>query len=114
MESKKRAKLTLNLCLFQGKVVDDPVINDATDKHRCAFMKIRTLVSEFGVNGQWTTSVIIVPLIVIDQSKVAVVEKYIRKGRELLVTGYFKSWKVDGSEKHAIVVTKIDLGSKGS
>lgn len=106
----KQRELTQNLTLCQGEVVSDPTIVPMDGNQRCAFLKVRTFVDEPGLNGQWTTTVIDVPLIVLDQRKVDVTEQYVKKGKTILVRGYYKSWHDGQGHRHAMIVTKMDLG----
>jgi len=102
--------LTLNLCMHQGRAVSDPVIVPMGTTNKCAFLEIKTFVYEQNPNGQWTTNPINVPLVVLDQKKVGVVEKYVKKGKMLLVRCYYKSWHDGQTDRHGMVVTKMDLG----
>ena len=46
-----------------------------------------------------------------DPNKVAVVQKYVQDGKQLLVKTYYKSWEVNGQQNHAHVVVVLKLGS---
>lgn len=106
--------LTQNLGLYQGEVVFDPVIIQTGTDRKCAFMSLRTFINELGRNGQWTTSTIDVPLMVLDRAKVMAVERYVRKGKTLLVRCYYKAWTDEsGFDRHANVVTKMEFGPDG-
>ena len=100
--------ITQNECTFQGKVVGDPVIQN--DNY--AFMHIKTAVSELGANGQWNDIIIQIPVITMDPKKVAVIQKYVQDGRELLLMTYYKSWVNQGQQHHAFAIKKMNLGRK--
>ena len=112
-EKKEWRGLTINMGMFQGKLIEDPVIVPMANDRKCAFMKLRTFVDELSQNGQWTTNPVIIPLVVLDQKKIAVVEKYVKKERELLVNTYYKEWQNGNGTSHGMVVTLMKLGSKG-
>jgi len=100
--------LTQNECTFLGKVVGDPVIQN--DNY--AFLRIKTSVSEVGANGQWADAIIEIPCITMDPKKVAVIQKYVLDGRELLLRTYYKPWIQDGVPQHAFMIIKLSLGRK--
>jgi hypothetical protein len=100
--------ITQNECAFQGKVVGDPVI--ANDNY--AFLQLKTSVSEVGANGQWTDTIIQIPLITMDPKKVAVIQKYVQDGRELLISAFYKPWVTEGQPQHAFSIKKMTLGRK--
>lgn len=101
--------LTKNMCFFTGRVVGEPEVIDA-DGGRVAFFDFKTYVREQQGNGQWVDSEQIVPMMVLDDSKVNVVEKYVNDGKQLQLEAYYKAWEVEGDVQHALVVTKLDLG----
>lgn len=100
--------ITQNECTFQGKVIGDPVIQN--DNY--AFMQLKTSISEIGANGQWSDVIIQIPIITMDVKKVAVIEKYVKDGRTLLVRAFYKPWVSNGQAQHAFVIIKMSLGSK--
>jgi len=113
-EKKEWKGITINEAMFQGKLMEDPVIIPGANGNKCAFMKLRTFVNELAGNGQWTEAPAFIPLVVMDPRKVEVVEKYVKAQRELFVRSYFKTWPGgDGSTQHGFVVTQMKLGSKG-
>ena len=100
--------ITQNECTFQGKVIGDPVISGDT----YAFLQLKVAVSEIGANGQWTDTTIQIPIITMDARKVAVIQKYVQDGRELLLDTFYKSWVQDGAPQHAFMIKKMTLGRK--
>lgn len=100
--------LTQNECIFQGKVVGDPIIQ--SDNY--AFLKLKTSVGEMGANGQWNDVVIEIPIMTTDPKKVAVIQKYVLDGRQLLLRTYYKPWVADGQPQHVFMLIKLSLGSK--
>jgi len=113
-EKREWKGITINEAMFQGKLLEDPVIVPTAGGNKCAFMKLRTFVNELGANGQWTEAPSFIPLVVMDPRKVDVVEKYVKAQRELFVRSYFKTWPDgNGNQQHGFVVTQMKLGSKG-
>ena len=100
--------ITQNECTFQGKVVGDPVIQ--SDNY--AFMQLKTTIAEVGANGQWNDVVVQVPIMTTDPKKVAVIQKWVKDGRALLLRTYYKPWVVDGQPQHVFMIIKLSLGAK--
>ncbi|MGD9160403.1 MAG: hypothetical protein PVG39_18450 [Desulfobacteraceae bacterium] len=101
---------TRNLCLIDGKVVGDPIING----ENYAYLKIRTKVSELGANGQWADVIIDMPVVTMNPKLVATIKNYVEDGRELILNTYYKPW-VDpqGHPQHAfVIVGNMTLGRK--
>jgi hypothetical protein len=100
--------ITQNECTIQGKVINDPVIQN--DNY--AFMQIKTSISEIGANGQWVDTIVEIPVITMDPKKVDVIQKYVKEGRVLLLSTFYKSWVNNGQPQHAFIIKKLTLGSK--
>lgn len=113
-EKREWKGITINEGSYQGKIIEDPVIVATADGNKCAFMKMKTFINTLGPNGQWTDKVVVIPLVVMDQRKVEVVEKYIQQDREILARAYYDSWEDgNGNPQHGMIVTRMQLGSKG-
>lgn len=112
-EKKEWIGISVNEATFMGKVIGTPSILDNGQGGECAFINLRTVIRELGINGQWYDSEIIVPLTVMDQGKVAAVKKFVMAGRQLMVKTYYKTW-TDGTGKpaHGLIVTSMSFGSK--
>jgi single-stranded DNA-binding protein len=105
--------ITINEACFLGKVVGDPTIVETQGGNKCAFISLKTYVNELAANGQWAKTPMHVPLVFMDSRKAIVVEKYVQDGRELYVRSYYKAWKdANGDNKHGLIVTYMELGSK--
>jgi hypothetical protein len=90
-----------NDCHFQGKVHGDPVIQG--DSY--AFLWLKTTITEAGANGQWTDTIVEVPVITTNQKLVAVIEKYVKDGRELSIKTNYKPWVgQDNQAQHVFVI----------
>jgi hypothetical protein len=100
--------ITQNACVFQGRVVGDPVVQN--DNY--AFIKLKTTVSEPDANGQWVDTPTEVPVITMDPKKVDVIRKYVQDGRVLLLETYYKPWVQNGQPQHAFMIKKLTLGAK--
>ena len=101
--------LSINESRFLGRVVGEPQIVKTTTGE-CAWISLSTKVRELSANGQWIDTEQVVPLLVIDTTKVETVKKYIQAGKEISVKCYYKSWTVEGASCHGLVVIQIDLG----
>lgn len=88
---------------FIGRVAEEPYITD-----KMAVLKLNTVATEMGKNKQLVDTIQVVPITVLDQPKIEGIKKYVKKGKQLQVTGYYKSW--DDGKKHALVATKIKYG----
>ena len=112
-QQKEWIGITVNECLFQGIVTGDPQIVDGQNG-KCAFINLKTIVSELAANGQWIDTTVLVPIVVMDQRKVDTVQKWVKDRRQLFVRTYYKAWKDDdGATRHGLMLTQMKLGSKG-
>lgn len=100
--------LTQNECILQGKVTGDPVIYN----ENYAYLSLRVAVEEQGANGQWNDIPIQVPVVTTDPNKVALLNKYVKDGRELLLYTYYKPWMNQGQPQHAFFIKKLKFGRK--
>ena len=108
-EAKQWKELSLNLGLFWGRVIEDPIFVGEGESE-CAWLKLGTNVRELAANGQWVDTQQVVPLLVTDAKKVSIVRQYIKAGRELSVRCYYKSWEHEGQKSHALSVMTLELG----
>lgn len=100
--------ITQNTCFFQGKVIGNPTV--VSDNY--AYMFVRTVVQEQGLNGAWAEKIVDVPIITTDPNKVNVLRKYIEDGREVLVEAYYTSWNTQKSREHGFMIKRLLLGRK--
>lgn len=110
-EKKLFVGITLNECIFQGRVVDEPQFVPNGD-NEYVFVNIATYVREPDANGQWVDNEIIIPLLIMEASKVKVIKDYVEVGRQIKVNAHYKNWDNNGQEGHALIVNKIQLGDK--
>lgn len=105
MEQKVKG-ITHSESIFVGRVAEDPQITDTA-----AFFRLKTVNVEQGANNQFVEAVQEVPFLTMDKNKIKTVASYIKKGKQLLIKGYYKSW-VDGNNaaQHAFIITLISLG----
>jgi single-stranded DNA-binding protein len=105
MEQKVKG-ISHNESTFIGRVAEDPQITDTA-----AFFKLKTTIVEQGANNQFVEALQEVPCLTMDKNKIKTVASYIKKGKQLLIKGYYKSW-VDGNGalQHAFIITLISLG----
>jgi hypothetical protein len=108
-EAKQWKELSQNLALFWGRVVGEPQFVGSGESE-CAWINLETNVRELAANGQWVDSQQIVPLLVTDTNKVGVVKKYVKAGRELKITSYYKAWEHNGTKYHGLAVMTLELG----
>ena len=92
-----------NECKFIGRVIDDPYVTE-----NMAVVKLNTIATEMGKNKQLIDTIQVVPITVLDKAKIESLKKYVKKGKQLQVTCYYKSW--ENGQKHALVATKIKYG----
>lgn len=105
METKVKG-ITHNEAIFIGRVAEDPQITDTA-----AFFRLKTTIVEQGANNQFVEALQEVPMLTMDKSKIKTIASYVKKGKQLLIKGYYKSW-VDGNgaPQHSIIITLISLG----
>lgn len=92
-----------NECKFIGRVAEEPYVSD-----KMAILQLNTIAAEMGQNKQLVDTIQVVPVTVLDPAKIDGIKKYVKKGKQLLVTAYYKSW--DNGNRHALVATKIKYG----
>jgi len=106
-ERKEFLGITENRCDFQGRVIEDPQLFDI-EGGQGALLKLKTVVPEADVNGQWVDKIQIVPLYVMDAIKTTkIVIPYIKAGKQLKIGASCKIWD-DGTI--GLIVTFIKLG----
>ena len=111
-EKKEWLGITQNEMTIQGKVIADPQIVGQQGS-QWALFKVRTSIREPGANGQWTDTVIDIPVMCNDQQKVDAMQKYVQAGRELLIRAYYKAWTDQQNvEHHGFMMKTFELGSK--
>ena len=97
-----------NECMFQGKVVGDPVIVEG----QYAFLNLRTVESELGPNGQWVETPVDVPILTQDSNKITTISNHVPNGRQIQVWGYYKTWVNGDKKEHAFIIKRLKLGYK--
>lgn len=105
MEQKLKG-ITHSESIFIGRVAEDPQITDTA-----AFFRLKTVILEQGANNQFVEAIQEVPMLTMDKNKIKTVASYIKKGKQLLIKGYYKSW-TDGAGvgQHAFIITLVTLG----
>lgn len=106
MEQQKVKGLTHNESIYVGRVAEEPQITDTA-----AFFKLKTIIVEQGANNQFVEAMQEIPCLTMDKNKIKTVANYVKKGKQLLIKCYYKSW-VDGNNtpQHAFIITLISLG----
>lgn len=99
---------TIHEVILFGKVVEDPQIFS----ENFAFFQLRTSVGEQAANGQWTDTIIDLPMATTDPAKVDRIAKWVKAGRELHINAYYKSWVTDAGPQHAFFIKTMKLGRK--
>lgn len=106
-EKRKWRGIQTNFSLFQGEIVDDPILHNGY-----AFLTLRTIAVQRDANGQIVEVDQDIPLMAEPNSpNVTVIEKYVKARRKLQVWCYYKSWENQGKQ-HAFVIKNINLGDK--
>lgn len=95
-----------NLCLFQGKVTENPVENG-----EYTFITLRTVSTNRDKNGQLSNLSQDILAIVENKSPYKkVVDQYIKANRKIQVWTQYKSWVIENNTYHGFFVFKLDLG----
>lgn len=110
MTEKKWKGIQVNEVRLMGTLPDDPQFIQTADNSEWAFFNLRTIVLDTAANGQFNEVDVDVPIVASMPDKVRVVRQYIKAGRELYITGYYKNWQANGVQQHAIFATGIKLG----
>lgn len=93
-----------------GKVEGTPQITMNGEKKQAS---INFMVNDRapGANGQWVDNLMRVPVYAMDK-KADLVEKYVVAGQELLIECKYKSWEVNGSLQHGMILLNVIFGFK--
>jgi single-stranded DNA-binding protein len=110
MSDKKWRGVQINEVRLMGVLPNDPQFITSADNLEWAFFELRTMVLETGANGQFQEADVDVPVIANTPDKVRVIKQYVKAGRQLYITGYYKNWDANGTKHHAIFTTGIKLG----
>jgi len=96
----------LNECLLGGTIIEDPQIVGAAN-NRWAFLKLMTSFGQQNADGSYSDVEQIVPIVADVERHVNTAEKYIKKGKALVVSGYYRSWEAGGQMQHGFFVRKF-------
>ncbi len=95
----------LNECLISGTVMDTPQITGEGDG-AWAFFKIMTSYANKGPDGQWTDVECPIQIVADVPHHVNTIRKYIKAGKALTVSCYYKPWDSNGPQ-HGFFVRKM-------
>jgi len=87
----------LNECLISGTIIEDPQIIGEGDG-AWAFMKLMTSFGAKNPDGSWHDAEQEVPIIADVPHHVNTAKKYIKAGKALTVSGYYRSWESNGPQ----------------
>ena len=96
----------LNECLIGGTVFEDPQIV-GEGANAWAFIKLMTSFGQQNPDGSYSDVEQIVPIVADVQRHVTTASKYIKKGKALVVSGYYRSWNAGGQMHHGFFVRKF-------
>lgn len=96
----------LNECLIGGTVIEDPQIV-GEGNNQWAFVKLMTSFGQQNADGSYSDVEQIVPIVADASRHVNTVKNYIKKGKALVVQGYYRSWVAGGQQQHGFFVRKF-------
>lgn len=112
MAEKRFTGVNDNDCVFQGIVNADPIFQSVGNGKEVVWINLTSWTGVQLPDGKYEEQEIKVPILVDDPRKVEVVRNHIKKGRQLQVKAYYKSWEVNGVACHAFIALKTVLGAK--
>ena len=96
----------LNECLIGGTVIEDPqIVGDPNNQW--AFLKLMTSFGQQNPDGSYSDVEQIVPIVADVARHVNTAKNYIKKGKALVVSGYYRSWMANGQPQHGFFVRKF-------
>jgi hypothetical protein len=95
----------LNECLISGTIIEEPQFSGEGDG-AWAFLKIMTSFGMQKPDGGWTDAEQIVPIVADAANHVNTVRKYMKAGKAMTVSGYYRSWESNGPQ-HGFFVRKF-------
>lgn len=107
MADKKWRGIQMNMTVFQGEVIGDPVENGGY-----FFLTLRTIFTQRSEDGKYTEVDVDVPLMVEPDGPTNVAKSFIKSGRKLAAWGSYVTWDSDGTKQHAFAIKRFDLGDK--
>lgn len=102
--------LNLNECMISGTVCEDPQVTGEGDG-AWAFLKIMTTYGQKNADGSYSDVHQPVQIVTDIPHHVNTVRKYIKNGKALAVSGYYRTWEVNGAQHHGFFVRKFIFAS---
>jgi len=98
--------IDINECVISGTVIEDPQIVGEGD-NRWVFIRLMTGYVAQNPDGSYSDNEQPVLIVSDIQRHVNTAEKYIKQGKALAVTAYYRSWVANGVEQHGMFVKKF-------
>ena len=98
--------IDLNECLVSGTVVGDPQIVGDGDG-AWAFIKLMTSYGQQNADGSYSDAEQILTVVTDAARHVNTVKNYIKNGKALAVSAYFRTWKANDQEHYGFFVRKF-------
>lgn len=96
----------LNECLIGGTIIEDPQIVGEGDA-AWAFLKLMTSYGQRAADGSFSDQYQEVQLVADVPHHVRTAGKYIKKGKAMTVSGYYRTWEANGVTHHGFFVRKF-------
>lgn len=100
----------LNECLLGGTIIEDPQIVGEGDG-AWAFLKLMTTYAQRDADNKFTDQLQEVQLVADVPHHVRTATKYIKKGKAMTVSGYYRTWEANGVTHHGFFVRKFIFAS---
>lgn len=98
--------IDLNECMVSGTVIEDPQIVGEGDG-AWAFIKLMTSYGQQNADGSYSDAEQIITVVADASRHVNTVKNYIKKGKALAVSAYFRTWQANSQEHYGFFVRKF-------
>lgn len=96
----------LNECILGGTIIGEPQIVGEGDT-AWAFLKLMTSYGQRNADGSYSDQYQEVQLVVDAPHHVNTVRKYIKGGKAMTVSAYYRTWESNGVTNHGFFVRKF-------
>lgn len=98
--------IDLNECMLSGTIIEDPQIV-GEGEGAWAFLKLITSYGQRNADGSYSDALQEVQLVADVPHHVKTASKYIKKGKAMAVSGYYRTWEANGVTHHGFFVRKF-------
>jgi len=102
--------VNLNECLISGTVVGDPMFSGEGDGS-WGFVQVHTTYPQMDSGGQYKDVDQIVQCVSDMDRHTNTLRKYVKNGKALTLSTYYRTWEADGVQNHGLFIRKLTFAS---